>query len=196
MRRRLAVFLTLFVVAPVAWAQGDSRLTFEADVLPILNAHCLQCHGGVLHPSSFALAGHTRPAYLDGCQSMDGRDVVTAAPIKEKVGKKEIIKWKYHWRDTKTSETHSGWLTGPRGLGHFDVTYGQHFMPPGGETFAFWLTASWAESDMPHPRGNQANTARNSPNIPRSAPDSPWESAQALKRRELRDEIRCIIVIG
>jgi len=110
----------------------------------------------VLHPSSFALAGHTRPAYLDGCQSMDGRYVVTAEPIKEKVGKKETIKWKYHWKDTKTKETHSGWLTGPRGLGHFDVTYGHLFMPPGGETFALWLTASWAECDVPQPKGGQA----------------------------------------
>ncbi len=110
----------------------------------------------VLDPTSFALAGHTRPAYLDGCQSMDGRYVVTAEPIKEKVGKKELVKWKYHWKDAKTNETHSGWLTGPRGLGHFDVTYGHLFMPPGGETFALWLTACWAESDMPHPKGNQA----------------------------------------
>ena len=101
-------------------------------------------------------AGHTRPAYLDGCQSMDGRYVVTAEPIKEKAGKKETIKWKYHWKDTKTNEAHSGWLTGPHGLGHFDVTYGHLFMPPGGETFALWLTASWAESGMPHPKGNQA----------------------------------------
>lgn len=110
----------------------------------------------LLHPSSLLFAGHTRPAYLDGCQSMDGRYVVTAEPIKEKVGKKEIVKWKYHWKDTKTGETHSGWLTGPRGLGHFDVTYGHLFLPPGGETFALWLTASWAESDLPHPKGNQA----------------------------------------
>jgi len=109
----------------------------------------------IFHPSSFLLAGHTRPAYLDGCQSMDGRHVITAEPIKEKVGKKELIKWKYHWQDTKTNDTHSGWLTGPRGLGHFDVTYGHLFLPPGGNTFALWLPASWAECNVPHPKGNQ-----------------------------------------
>ena len=110
----------------------------------------------LLLPSSLARAGHTRPAYLDGCQSMDGRYVVTAEPIAEKVGKKETVKWKYHWKDTKPNEKHSGWLAGPRGLGHFDVTYGHLFMPPGGDTFALWLTASWAESHVPHPKGNQA----------------------------------------
>src|ERR1019366_3775937 len=90
----------------------------------------------VLLPADFLFAGHTRPAYVDGCQSMDGRYVVTAEPIKEKVGKKETIKWKYHWKDTKENKILSGWLTGPRGLGHFDVTYGHIFVPPGGETFA------------------------------------------------------------
>jgi len=109
----------------------------------------------LLLPTGFLFAGHTRPAYLDGCQSMEGRYVVTAEPIKEKVGKKETIKWKYHWKDTKENKTLSGWLTGPRGLGHFDVTYGHLFVPPGGETFALWLPASWAESDTPHPKGNQ-----------------------------------------
>lgn len=110
----------------------------------------------IILPPSFVCAGHTRPAYLDGCQSMDGRYVVTAEPIKSMIGKKETFKWKFHWKDQKTNETHSGWLTGPRGLGHFDVTYGHIFVPPGGKTFALWLPASWAESNEPRPKGGLA----------------------------------------
>ena len=36
--------------------------------------------------------------------SMDGRYVITAEPSTEKIGKKETVKWKYHWKDTKTNE--------------------------------------------------------------------------------------------
>ena len=39
------VSLILFFCSLVSSVQADSKLTFEADVRPILKAHCFQCHG-------------------------------------------------------------------------------------------------------------------------------------------------------
>ncbi len=96
-----------------------------------------------------ALAGHTRPGYVDGCQSPDGRYVVTAESMKDPKGQDG---WQFTWKDTKTGETHSGWLVGvPYGLEHFRVAYTHVFVPPGGETFAVWQPASWAPCDRKPP---------------------------------------------
>lgn len=105
------------------------------------------------------LAGHTRPGYVDGCQSSDGRYVVTAESMKDPKGKDG---WKFTWKDTKSDEKHTGWLVGlPYGLEHFRVTYTHIFVPPGGETFAVWQTASWAVSDRKPPGGNEKALNKN-----------------------------------
>lgn len=57
----------LFAGASISAAAEPTRLTFEADVLPILNAHCLQCHGGVQQKNGLDL--RTLPALLRGGQS-------------------------------------------------------------------------------------------------------------------------------
>lgn len=96
-----------------------------------------------------AFAGHTRPGYVDGCQSPDGRYVVTAESKKDPKGQDG---WQFTWKDTKADEKHTGWLVGlPYGLEHFRVTYTHIFVPPGGETFAVWQTASWAQCDRKPP---------------------------------------------
>jgi hypothetical protein len=103
-----------------------------------------------------APAGHTRPGYVDGCQSPDGRYTVTAAPKKQPDGKDG---WEYTWTDTKTAETHAGWLVGlPQGLDHFKVAYAHIFVPPGGETFAVFQAANWtgAGSRPPGSAGDKA----------------------------------------
>lgn len=105
--------------------------------------------GFLLLLPGFALAGHTRPGYVDGCQSADGRYVVTAESQKDPQNKDG---WKFTWKDTKTGETHTGWLVGvPYGLEHFRVAYTHIFVPPGGATFAVWQTASWAPCDRKPP---------------------------------------------
>lgn len=85
-------------------------------------------------------AGHTRPGYVDGCQSMGGRYVVTAAydTVKKQ--------WQYTWKDTKENKTLTGPLVGIADCqqGHFDVAYVHMFVAPDGETFATWNPASWA----------------------------------------------------
>lgn len=85
-------------------------------------------------------AGHTRPAYVDGCQSSDGRFVVTAAYDKAKK------QWQFTWKDAKENKTHTGPLVGVADCqqGHFDVCYIHLFVAPDGETFAAWNPTGWA----------------------------------------------------
>lgn len=97
----------------------------------------------VLAQTAVGFAGHTRPGYVDGSRSADGRYVVTAEPKKRSDGKDG---WEFTWKDTKTDNAHKGWLVGlPQGLDHFKVAYAHIFVPPGGETFAVFQTANWAE---------------------------------------------------
>src|ERR1043165_7769405 len=87
-----------------------------------------------------AWAGHTRPGYVDGCQSINGRFVVTA---KFDTGKKQ---WQYTWQDRKENKSLTGWLVSVPDCqqGHFDVSYVHLFVAPDGETFAAFNSASWA----------------------------------------------------
>lgn len=97
------------------------------------------------------LAGHTRPAYVDGCQSMDGRFVVTAKYVPSESKKKSYGEWEFTWKDTKLNTTLTGKLQGIMGVGHFDVTYAHIFVAPDGETFAVWNGGSFAS---PAPKGD------------------------------------------
>lgn len=47
MTRRLLAPLAILFAPAIAAADAPKAPTFERDVLPVLNAHCLQCHGGV-----------------------------------------------------------------------------------------------------------------------------------------------------
>jgi len=90
---------------------------------------------------------------VDGCQSADGRFVVTAASMKQPDGKDG---WEFTWKDTKTDDTHTGWLVGlPYGLDHFKVAYAHIFVPPGGETFAVSQTANWTGAGSKPPGGTE-----------------------------------------
>lgn len=102
-----------------------------------------------------AKAGHTRPAYVDGCQSIDGRYVVTAVYVEPTQKGRAVGEWKYTWRDTKENTTLTGKLQGLRGTTHFVVTYAHIFVPPGGETFAVFNTAAFSDYDTQKlPSGN------------------------------------------
>jgi len=104
----------------------------------------------VLLLPAFVAAGHTRPGYVDGSQSADGRYVVTAEPKNYGKGKDG---WEFTWTDTKTKEKHTGKLVGlPQGLEHFRVAYAHIFVPPGGETFAVWQTANWTDAGSKPPK--------------------------------------------
>ena len=98
-----------------------------------------------------ALAGHTRPAYVDGSQSIDGRFVVTAKYVPSDSKTKSYGNWEFTWKDTKLDKTLTGKLQGIMGVGHFDVTYAHIFVAPDGETFAVWNGGSFA---CPAPKGD------------------------------------------
>ena len=104
----------------------------------------LGCLAAIFGSSSLQ-AGHTRAPYVDGCQSIDGRFVVTAAVAKNEQGKDQ---WQFTWKDTKTGQTHKGWLVGHQtSMGHFEVCYAHIFVAPDGETFAVWNGGSFADSE-------------------------------------------------
>ncbi len=120
-----------------------------------MSRHLLAAFAALVCPA-VALAGHTRPGYVDGCQSADGRYVVTAEPKNYGRGKDG---WEFTWKDTKSDEKHTGKLVGlPQGLEHFQVAYAHVFVPPGGEAFAVWQTANWtgAGSKPPGATGDKS----------------------------------------
>lgn len=102
--------------------------------------YCIGLAFFALAMAGTAWAGHTRPGYVDGCQSSNGRFVVTA---KYDTAKKQ---WQYVWKDTKENKTLTGGLVGVPDCqqGHFDVSYVHLFVSPDGETLAAFNAASWA----------------------------------------------------
>jgi hypothetical protein len=75
MTRRLAA-LAILLAPQLAAADAPKAPTFEGDVLPVLNAHCLQCHGGVHQKNGLDL--RTLASLLKGGKS--GPVVVPGKP--------------------------------------------------------------------------------------------------------------------
>lgn len=89
---RLLAALALLLAPQLAAADAPKGPTFEADVLPVLNAHCLQCHGGVHQKNGLDL--RTLSAVLKGGKS--GAAVVPGKPAEsllwQKLEKDEMPK--------------------------------------------------------------------------------------------------------
>ncbi len=89
---RLLAALALLLAPQLAAADVPKGPTFEADVLPVLNAHCLQCHGGVHQKNGLDL--RTLSAVLKGGKS--GAAVVPGKPAEsllwQKLEKDEMPK--------------------------------------------------------------------------------------------------------
>ena len=92
MTRRLLALLSILSVPAFAAADDPKVPTFEGDVLPVLNAHCLQCHGGVHQKNGLDL--RTLPTVLKGGKS--GPAVVPGKPdeslLWQKLAKDEMPK--------------------------------------------------------------------------------------------------------
>lgn len=101
--------LTLLIFATQAQAQSD--LTFEGDILPVLNAHCLQCHGGVHQRGGLDLRTHS--GLVKGGKS--GSAVVAGIPDESLLWKK-LVKDEMPKTDNKVSETNKkrirAWIEG------------------------------------------------------------------------------------
>jgi len=95
---RIFAVLILTLVPAVVSAEPKAP-AFEADVLPILNAHCLQCHGGVHQKNGLDL--RTLPAALKGGKS--GVVIVPGKPDESLLWKK-LAKDEMPKTDNKVSD--------------------------------------------------------------------------------------------
>jgi len=100
MARHLGALSLLLAWALTASAGGKAGPTFETDVLPILNAHCLQCHGGVHQKNDLDL--RTMSSALKGGKS--GSVIVPGKPDESLLWKK-IARDEMPKTDNKISET-------------------------------------------------------------------------------------------
>jgi hypothetical protein len=92
--------------------------------------------------TSAAQAGRSRQDYVDGCQTPDGRFSVTAELVGSNPKDLKAGQWRFHWKDAKTGQTHSGDLIGLPPVGSFVHL----FVAPDGETFAAWNPLSYCPS--------------------------------------------------
>jgi hypothetical protein len=106
----------------------------------------------MLLTTATAQAGRSRQEYVDGCQSVDGRYVVTAELVGGKPKDPKAGKWTYLWTDTKTKQSHTGDLVGLPPVGAF----AHMFMAPDGETFAVWSPFAFCPGS-PAPIGKLRN---------------------------------------
>lgn len=83
--------------------------------------------------SAPARAGYEHPCHIDGCQSPDGRFVITAEPV-GKLTNHGPNQWRFVWKDTKENKTDSFAARGVQG----GQIHAQLFIAPDGETFALF----------------------------------------------------------
>ncbi len=96
----------------------------------------------LLLAASAIYAGRARQDYVDGCQTQDGRFRVTAELVGAKPKDPKAGQWKFHWKDTKIGQSHTGDLIGLPPVGPFVHL----FIAPDGETFAAWSPFSYSPS--------------------------------------------------
>ena len=109
-----------------------------------------------------AQAGYEQPAYIDGCQSIDGRFVITAEQTERAKNVHGPHQWDFIWKDTQTGQSKRFPAAGIQG----GQIYAQLFIAPDGETFALWnhITQYWQEKSHMHshaflPKRTEANEA-------------------------------------
>jgi len=120
---------------------------------------------------TLARAGYDRPSHIDGCQSADGRFVITASPVglgKEVHGPH---RWQFTWKDTRTGAIETFPAQGVQG----GQIYAQLFIAPDGETFALWNHVTlWTsgKSDMHGPK-----------DLPHHEDSNAWRGREEFTRR-------------
>lgn len=108
-------------------------------------------------------AGHETPPYIDGCQSPDGRFVVTAERVTDPAAgakggpaKPNPVhgphKWRFTWKDTQSGKSHT---FEPAGLSAGAI-YAQLYIAPDGETFALFNPLKFHTPDKSGMHGKPA----------------------------------------
>lgn len=93
-----------------------------------------------------ARAGYEQPCHIDGCQSADGRFIITAEPV-GKLTNHGPNQWRFIWKDTKEKKESAFPAKGVQG----GQVHAQLFIAPDGETFALFNSVTlWTagKSDM------------------------------------------------
>ena len=119
-----------------------------------------------------AYAGYAADSYIDGCQSLDGRYVVTAELVEGKQ-LRGPFKWKFVWKDTKTGKTIESDAQGVQG----GQVYAQLFLAPDGETFALFnhVIMWWP--------GESADHAHEK--LPKDRENPAWREQDVFKKRHM-----------
>ncbi|MCE9566499.1 MAG: PSD1 and planctomycete cytochrome C domain-containing protein [Planctomycetes bacterium] len=99
MTRSLLSLIAILLAPSLTTADTPKVPTFEGDVLPVLNTHCLQCHGGVHQKNGLDL--RTLPSVLKGGKS--GSVVVPGKPYESLLWQK-LVKDEMPKTDNKVSD--------------------------------------------------------------------------------------------
>lgn len=122
-----------------------------------------------------ARAGYQAPVHIDGCQSRDGRFVVTAEQVGPPKKGQAVFhgphQWRYTWKDNETGETREYPAQGVSG----GQIYAHLFIAPDGETFALWnhISLYWPKKSHMHVRAH----------LPESKQAPGWRTQEAFSRR-------------
>ena len=120
-----------------------------------------------------AEAGRWRQEYVDGCQSVDGRYVVTAELVGGDPKDRKAGQWTFRWTDTRTEQAHTGDLVGLSP----STPYAHMFLAPDGETFAVWSPFAYCPGELP-PIAKLRNGAKLA-----EQPDNAWPDHPAFAHR-------------
>ena len=94
------------------------------------------------------MAGYEAPPYIDGCRSQNGRFQITAVATQRGKTSHGPNAWEFVWQDLEQGIINRFPAREIQG----GQVYGQLYMAPDGETFAFWnhITMFWPEKSHMH----------------------------------------------
>ncbi len=139
--------------------------------------------------ASTAFAGRARQDYVDGCQSQDGRFVVTTELVGANPKDPKAGRWKFHWKDTKSNETQTGDLLGLPPVGAF----AHIFVAPGGETFAVWNPFAYCPTKSA-PDGKLGNGGKFVNGEDKNWPDHPALAHRLVVYRKTGEVVKTLTI--
>ncbi len=130
--------------------------------------------------AGIARAGYEAPVFIDGCQTADGRYVITAETTLKGKTAHGPNKWQFIWKDTKENVTK---IIEPQGL-QAGAMYGHLFLAPDGETFALWNHVTLWSSDKSNMHGPPTlKYAESAPEPDAGSGTVPWREREEFTQR-------------